>query len=286
VIRNFLECDEDGSQASRDKSGAKRLSLFAILALTVAIIVIAAAFGMTTTGCSSNVSPDSSQDLKAAIIDQLVLLRSNEEFISRTTQSLEDYGFTVDIYEGEAVTVDFYRRLPTYGYKLIIFRCHSGLLGVDPKIINRTWLFTAEEYSKTSHVLEQLDDQVTYAGTDYDDSWVFAVSAKFITQSTEAEFDKSVIIMMGCDAFHFTDLAEAFIQKGASTYIGWDFSVLMDYVDRATPLLVEKLCNEELTVEKAVTRTMQEVKPDPKYGSVLHYFPVETGNKTVNQLTK
>ena len=227
-----------------------------------------------------------SKELKAAIVDQLVILQQNEEFITKTTHALEDHGFTVDVYEGDAVTVDLYKNLPTYGYKLIIFRAHSGLLGVDPRIINRTWLFTAEEYSKTSYVAEQLTDQLTYAGTDYDDSWLFAVSAKFITQSMKDEFDNTVIIMMGCDAFHFTDMAEAFIEKGASTYIGWDFSVLLDYVDRATPLLVEKLCNEKLTIKEAVTRTMQEVKPDPRHGSVLHYFPTDTGDKTIDQLIR
>jgi len=50
--------------------------------------------------------------------------------------------------------------------------------------------------------------------------------------------------------------------------------------------LVEKLCNETLTIKQAVTQTMQEMKPDPEYGSVLHYFPERTGDSNLNQLIK
>lgn len=41
---------------------------------------------------------------------------------------LEAAGFKVDIYEGKEVSVNFYRELPKYGYRLIIFRAHSGLM--------------------------------------------------------------------------------------------------------------------------------------------------------------
>ena len=41
-----------------------------------------------------------------------------------------------------------------------------------------------------------------------------------------ADFDGTVIIMMGCDSLHYTDMATAFVEKGAAAYIGWDASVL------------------------------------------------------------
>ena len=100
--------------------------------------------------------------------------------------------------------------------------------------MGRTWLFAAEPYSKTRHVTEQLTDRVAYAKT-YDDApWVFAISAKFVAESMEGEFNNTAIIMMGCDCLHFEDLAQAFIEKGASTYIAWDVSVGLNYVDDAT----------------------------------------------------
>jgi hypothetical protein len=51
--------------------------------------------------------------------------------VGNVTKELEDYGFEVDVYQGDNITVDFYRRLPTYGYRLIVFRAHSGLLAED-----------------------------------------------------------------------------------------------------------------------------------------------------------
>ena len=75
---------------------------------------------------------------RAAIVDQLGTLFPNQAFIEQTTRELEEYGFKVDVYPGDSVTVDLYRELPALGYKLIVFRIHSGLLGADPKVINRT----------------------------------------------------------------------------------------------------------------------------------------------------
>jgi len=248
------------------------------------VMLILALPGLVLFGACSAPSPK--PEARAAIIDQLYTIQPNPAFIEQMTQELEDYGFKVDVYRGDAVTVDLYRKLPTYGYKLIIFRVHSGLLGVDPKVVNRTWLFTAEPYSKTRHVTEQLTDQVTYAKTSDEAPWIFAISAKFITQSMEGQFANTAIIMMGCDCLHFEDLAQAFIQKGASTYIAWDVSVSLDYVDGATATLIEKLFSEELTIGEAVAQTMDEKGPDPDYGAVLKYYPQQSGNKTLRQLIK
>ena len=231
-------------------------------------------------------APEPELEPRAAIIDQLCVLTPNQAFIEQTTRQLEEYGFKVDVYPGDTVTVDLYRELPSYGYKLIIFRVHSGLLGVDPKVINRTWLYTAEPYTKTSHVIEQFDDQVTYAKTHEDAPWFFAISAKFIDKSVEGQFPKTAIIMMGCDCLHFEDFAQAFIQKGASTYIAWDASVMLDYVDDATPVLIEKLCSDRLTVKEAVDQTMSEKGADPDFGSVLKYYPEQSGQHTLAELIK
>jgi len=209
------------------RSEVVKWSPYAALAMLILALPGLILFG----ACSA---PNPKAEAKAAIIDQLCTLQPTPAFIEQTTQELTDYGFKVDVYHGDAVTVDLYRKLPAYGYKLIIFRAHSGLLGVDPRVVNRTWLFTAEPYSKTRHVTEQLTDQVTYAKTYDEGPWIFAISAKFIDKSMEGQFNDTAIIMMGCDCFHVKDLAQAFIQKGASTYIAWDVSVLLDYVDDAT----------------------------------------------------
>jgi hypothetical protein len=200
------------------------------------------------------------------------------------TRELEGFGFKVDIYYDDAVTVDLFRHLPDHGYKLIIFRVHSGLLGVDPKVTNRTWLFTNEIYSKTKYLNEQLTDQITYARTDEGSPWCFAISAKFITESLKKNFNNTAIVMMGCDCLHFTDMAQAFVDKGAAIYLAWDVSVMLGYVDDTTTSLVEKLCSDELTIEEAVYDTMREKGPDPNLGAVLKFYPPQAAEKTLRQL--
>jgi hypothetical protein len=222
--------------------------------------------------------------LKAAIIDQLYTLQPNQDFISEVSNELEGYGFQVDIHQGHKVTVDFYRQLPGYGYELIIFRAHSGLLSEEGRAIKRTCLFTNEPYRETKHVAEQLSDQLAKARIDERHSWVFGIGDEFITQSMVGKFHNAAIIMMGCSCLYLEDLAQAFIDKGASAYLAWDATVDLDYVDKATPYLMGQLCVDKVTVGKAVTSTMNAVGPDPKHYAVLKYFPPQSGDKSLKQL--
>ncbi len=251
------------------------------IALAVVTIVLP---GLTFFGGGSTPSPE--LEAKAAIIDQLFVLKPNQAFIDETTEVLEAYGFTVDVYQGDEITVDFYGKLPTYGYKLIIFRAHSGLLGSEGQIIKRTSLFTNEPYSETRHITKQLGDQLAMARIDENHPWVFGIGSEFVTQSMEGRFPNTVIIMMGCATLYLQDLAQAFIEKGASTYVGWDATVGLDYVDEATPILVTNLYSKRMTIKEAVAKTMAEVGPDPDYHAYLKYYPAKSGRQTIRELIK
>ncbi len=265
----------------KTKSHRRGLSRFFWPGVILGIVASIAIF--CTFQLSESASSNYPSQLKVAIIDQLCTVEPNEAFISEVTKELEGYGFEVDVYQGDDITVNFYRKLPTYGYKLIVFRVHSGSL-VGEDVANTTWLFTGEPYSKTRHVIEQLTDQVTYAATHEGAPYVFAISPKFVAQGIEGQFAGTAIIMMGCSCLVRKDLAEAFIEMGASTYIAWNLSVHLHYVDGATTVLLEKLCSQELTVAKAVAETMEEKGPDPEHGAVLKYYPAQTGDKTLGQL--
>ena len=253
--------------------------------LSIALaVVIVALLGLTLFGGCSAPSPE--LEAKAAIIDQLFVLKPNQAFIDETTDVLEAYGFTVDVYHGDEITVDFYGKLPTYGYKLIIFRAHSGLLGREGRTIKKTCLFTNQPYSETRHVTEQLTEQLAMARITEHYPWVFAIGAKFVTRSMEGQFDNTVIIMMGCSCLYLDDLAKAFIQKGASTYLGWDASVGLDYVDGAALNLIDNLCTKDMTVEQAIVKTMAVVGFDPDYHARLKYYPAKSGSQTIRELIK
>jgi len=225
-------------------------------------------------------------DLKCLIVDHLYNLWPNPEFIDHVTEEFEKIGFTVDVYKGDEITVDYYRQLPSHGYKLVLFRVHGGLLENETGTRDKIWLFTNESYSRMRYYMMQLRDQVSGGAISLDSDPVFAISSKFITDIMRYNFDKTVIINMGCAAFYNEDLAEAFVERGASAYLGWDVSVGLSYVERATMTLVEKLCTEEMTIAQAVNATMDERGPDPNNNAFLKYYPPENADKTLRQIVK
>ena len=83
------------------------------LFVALAAVVLALPGLTLLCGCGAP-NTDSSAEAKAAIIDQLYILRPNQAFIDEATGVLEDYGFSVDLYQGDEVTVDFFRELPSH----------------------------------------------------------------------------------------------------------------------------------------------------------------------------
>jgi hypothetical protein len=231
-------------------------------------------------------SPDNVGELRAVIVDQLSSFQENEDFITEVTKELEDYGFEVDLYQGDEITVDFYRQLPTHGYKLIIFRAHSGILAEDEEVILGTVLFTNEAYSESAHLPEQLRDRLVMARVGEGYPMVFGIPPEFIRESMKGKFDDAVVIMMGCSGIFLTDLAEAFVDKDASVYVAWNGSVELYYVDEATPYLMRQLCSGNLTIKEAVDSTMDVIGPDPEHKAGLKYYPSGSADKKLEELIK
>jgi hypothetical protein len=252
------------------------------LTIALAVCTLALPGLILFAGCPP---PHPDSGLKAAIVDQLAILEPNQAFIDQVTTELEACGLEVDVYSSNEVNVELYRQLPKYGYELIIFRAHAGLLKAEEGsevvgVKRATYLFTAEEYSQMKYVREQLDDQLLPAEMTADFPLVFAVNSKFVLESMQGRFDDTVIIMMGCSCLYLKDMAAAFTLKGASTYLGWDGSVDLGYVDRAAAGLITSLCTEGMTVGEAAA----EIEPDPDWGAELKFYPQESGGKTIREL--
>ena len=169
------------------------------LSIALAVFILGLPWLTLFSGCSAP-SPDS--EARAAIVDQLTVLQPNQVFIDQVTAGLEAYGFKVDVYQGKEVSVKFYRELPQYGYKLIIFRAHSGMMqqreGAPMGALEATYLLTGEAYTKMKYVREQLTYQVLAARVMEGYPLVFAINPIFLLNSMEGRFDNTAIIMMGC----------------------------------------------------------------------------------------
>lgn len=226
---------------------------------------------------------------KAAIIDQLYLRQPNPEFIAEAKELLGSIGLTVDVWQGDNITVDFYRDLPSMGYHFILLRVHAGtlleLVDGEPVELPYTYLFTAEEYTTSRYITDQLSDKVAYAIMDEESPEVFAVNSQFI-KSAKGAFENTVILSMGCESYRHNDLMQAFMDKGASLYIGWSDIVTLDHVDTVTLELLDEYCSANLTIGEGIKAVTAQYGYDPYFGSYLKYFPVEAGGKTLGELVR
>jgi hypothetical protein len=270
------------AQIRAEKERQRRIGTVIFTALILTIILFSAYFGYTLLSQPQNqtLSQEPSQP-KAAIVDQLSLTFPNQAFIEAATNILKQAGYRVDYYPGEMVTVEFYRKLPTHGYSVIILRVHSGISSVGQDV----GFFSSEPYSTTKYVYEQLTDQV--AKVSYSNVWpppkgeplYFGISPRFVTSSMVGMFNDTTIVVMGCYGLTYTSMAHAFIEKGAKAYIGWNASVSATHTDTATINLLQHLITQKQTIKQAIDNTMKEVGTDPVYNSQLTYYPLKLENK-------
>ena len=270
-------------RAERERQS--RIGLAILLSLALLIIVPSIYYVHKVLSNNQTQPLQNVQKPKAAIVDQLGLTFPNHTFVELATSILEQAGYNVDYYPGERVTVDFYRSLPTHGYKIIILRVHSalGVYGEPPLC-----LFTSEPYSQNRFVYEQLTDQLTRAYYDVngESQYYFGILPKFIKSGMMGRFKDTVIIMMGCNGLTYTDMAKAFIDKGAKVYIGWYRSVSVGHTDAITIKLLQYYLIEKLTLKQSIRETFQNMGIDPIYKSLLIYYPLEVGEQTIENISK
>jgi hypothetical protein len=195
---------------------------------------------------------------RAALIDELSVEYSDPWFLNNATRSLEAAGYHVDYYGPDKVTVGLFRDLPTKGYGIIVVRAHTAGQSI----------VTAEPYSQSAYVYEQLTDRLaeTYVqnGPPY-----FAITAQFVLHEMKGQLPDSIVMIMGCSGLTVNpQLASAFLDKGAKTVIGWDGFVSATYTDIATARVLESFA-----AGKPLPEAVGVVgKPDPVYKGRLTYL--------------
>ena len=257
-----------GARRKSSVTGAKRSHrhIKAVVLITTAFIIAAAVTGgllLWNRGSGSHTTGPPT----AAIVDQLSLTVPNPDFVSSATSLLEEAGYAVDYYPGEQVTVPLYRDLPSLGYDLIILRVHSGISTVVATATTVTTgnlsLFTGEPYTENKY-----QDQGVGWGALYNEkgevgSWIFIVGARFVEKSMRGSFNKTIVILMGCDGLKLPKTPQDFLDRGAEAFVGWTEVVTSSHTDTATLHLLQKFLREGLTIEDAVAQTAAEVGPDP-----------------------
>jgi hypothetical protein len=271
-----------GTKKSRKKSRKK---------LAYGVIVVVLILACFLVYLSSNSSPP-----EIAIVDHLSFFpeQRNQTFVNTCKTILEDGRLTWAYHKGEEVTVNFYRNLPSSGTSIIVLRVHSAIMRTEAGTISILGLFTSERYSDDAakkYREDVLNDRLVKAFFTEGEEEYFGIVPKFVEESMKGDFKNTIIIMMGCEglgyeALKYTEMAEAFIKKGAKVYIGWDGIISLDHTDRATIRLLQSLILHKRTIDEAVTETMGIVGKDPTYNSTLKYYPktAEAGNHTITNL--
>lgn len=207
---------------------------------------------------------------RAAIVDQLSLTAPNPDFVEDSVALLENNEYEVDYFPGEQVTVDLYRDLPEGDYDLVLLRVHSTAdVSRGEEDLTSVSLFTGQPYSRDQYYEEQLQGRIGFAQYTAESPQLFGITSEFVRESMEGEFDDTVVLMMGCQGFINAQGAEAFQERGAGAFIGWDGLVSAPHTDEATMLLLRQLVEEGAEPSEAIAQTMATLGPDPDFGSQL-----------------
>ena len=270
------------------RAGRKPAASIAVPWIVVAIVLAIAAIAIGSRLLAPQPSSVVEMDLRGVVVDQLSPEDPNDSLRSAVRGDMQAFGLSVTEYEGDEVTVETYRSLGNARPSVLLIRSHSGLLTLEGEEDQHiTALFTNEPYSKTKYVTEQLHDRVLIVRRhEQDENLKFGVSPLFILQSMEENLSGTVVIIAGCSCLGRTDLADAFLARGASVVLSWDESVSLGYLDLATEHLMDALLAQEMTVENATVSTMVEYGEDPDFGAILLYYPVAAGRYTVAELVQ
>ena len=225
---------------------------------------------------------------RALIADQLGHYHPNPEFVREATAMLEAAGYAVEYLPTEAITVDFYRRLPLRGDDLILLRAHgtvSQYNRADGSTQARDFVSLASGERIPEDLVFEDPFQLLAAqegwlerftmldeNSNPDESGVFLITQGFFTYAMEGEFNDSVLVLMGCDGLRGSATAEHFVQqRGARAVVGWDGEVSARHMDDATLHWLQHYLQDSSNpaLLEAVQDTQQRFGPDPFFAGEL-----------------
>jgi hypothetical protein len=242
----------------RDSKKRHRKFFQILIPLAFSTILVTGGFIWFTADDSWS-SPHNTGQPRAVLVDELSGTVPNPSFVRDVEAVLGSVGYAVDYYGPSDVTVGLFQSLPLGGYSLVIIRAHSG----------ESAIYTSESYSKTMHVYEQLTDQVV--PVNLDGSAYFAITEKFVTESLRGHFGSTLVVTMGCSGLSGTAMAQAFLEKGAKAYAGWDRAVSPRQTDESISYLVH-LMAQGITVREAVELTTNHFAGNQDFQSHLGYY--------------
>lgn len=242
----------------------------------------------------------------AIIVDQLEHTHPNPAFAEEASRILEAAGFAVEYVPGDAATVDLFRTLPQRGADLVLLRVHSARRYEGDKPSDDVSLFTGEfidlrnfELGSVSPAVATAVNQARREDPEPEHGVMnassigaadlehigpvfyapgepelpkFGIRSSFFETAALGRFDGSTVVIMGCDGLRSDSMARAFVDRGASSVVGWTDAVSAEHTDAATLALLRAVYEEAQPLEASIDAVMDAVGEDPFYGARLRLF--------------
>jgi len=238
---------------------------------TVLILVLAGSFLLLIRGPQLYSAVERTRPFKAALVDEVSATNPDPYLTVNVTNALTSVGYTVDYYAPKNVTVDLFKSLPSMGYGIIILRDHStGLTG------NVIALVTSEPFDPGKYVDEQQAGLLVEARLGSSNTTYFGITPTFVREVMKGTFPNTVLVVTGCAGLANSEMAQAFVSRGAEVYISWDQIVLANQSDGGAILLVQSMTAGH-RVDDAVASATENAPSSPLFSSQLKYYPMEKG---------
>jgi len=276
-----------------------------IIILTIALVVIFSS--IVTLSLQENVIQNEIYSYdgvpRAVIIDQLHNDIPGTSFQTKATELLTTAGYEVDVFTTDELLVDFYKKLPLMNYEFIVVRSHAiGSNGPNIDEDEPVAIFTGEKYRDDKYIHEQLSGQIlkgapfqfsnldvsvdlsqwnqSEGAIEISTSWefiddsdpYFLIGSKYVDEQMEGRFPNSVVVLAGCSTLSNPSLAKSFINRGASTVIGWDNLIENFNNDSTTLLVLENLLIKNMETREAVQAAMELNGRSNQYKAKLSYY--------------
>jgi hypothetical protein len=253
-------------EAKPPKRGKGRSRWRSNIFLTVILIVLlAAGAGLWATQNYLWRLPSSQEQSgrRAVLIDQLGREYPDPSFVTNVTNVLVEAGYSVDYVGPSPTAVEMFRQLPAQGYNLVIIRSHTG---------SRQSIITSQLYSKSEYSLDQLTGRLGAAQVENGPLY-FSLTPQFVRQDMMGSFPGSTVVVMGCSALDGTsDLAEAFLDKGADFLVAWNGPVTIVHTDNSIATFARLISSGDSVAESVSNAG----GADPYYGARLSYLDWDT----------
>ncbi len=239
--------------------------------MIILILVLAGSFLFLARSPLIHSTVERTRPFKAALVDEVSATNPDPYLKVNVTNTLTSVGYTVDYYGPENVTVDLFKSLPSIGYGIIILRDHST--GLTGDVIA---LVTSEPFDPAKYVNEQQAGLLVEARLSSSNTTYFGITPTFVREAMKGTFPNTVLVVTGCAGLANSEMAQAFLAKGAEVYISWDQVVLANQSDGGAILLVQSMTTGH-AIDDAVASATLNAPSSPLYSSQLRYYPLDKG---------